>query len=850
MRRISLALVSSVSLLLPLLPVPAFAFTDVTADTQYQASIQALQTEGVLQGYSDGTFKPNTTINRAEFLKILLEATNQTGQSTSCFPDVQDQWFAPYVCTAKSLGIVSGYPDGTFKPEQPISFVEAAKILNLAYKQDIPSGGDWYEPYARALESAKAIPPTIDALDQKITRGEMAEMMWIVKDKVTDQASKGYLNVKYPEVTLNLSSDAPQTATQCKDLAAVQSEQEQGFGSDMRGVMPLMNADHGPAMAPMAATANGAKSADYSQTNVQVQGVDEADSVKTDGTYIYSIAQSGQVRIVKAVPAGNLQQVGSIAASSDGSFTPSELYVQGDRLVVLGTSWQGGPIVYNGVNANARMMMPIRWGGGGQSVTRVYDITSPASPVLKRTVTFDGSLVSSRKIDNKLYLVVNQGARTWNGPIPFSNVKAADVLPQFSDSATDQGAAEPVTDCNHVMILPHPTSPQYLTVGVVDLGSDTSKIQRSVILGSGDNVYAAQDNLYVTSEDWNYRWDDQSGDISKQQTKIYRFSLDSNGATFQASGAVDGQLLNQYSMDENGNTFRVATTVNTWDGTTAPTNNLFVLNSDNLAIAGKVSGFASTEQIYAVRFMGNRAYVVTFNQIDPLFVIDLSDPRSPKILGQLKIPGYSNYLQPVDDTHLIGFGKNVDASIDANLVHESGAVYYTAVQGIKVALFDVSDVTNPKQIAMDSIGDAGSDSPLLDGDFHALFFDTDRKILAFPASVTKVSANPNPTGDWDKTIQQQVFQGAEVYSFANNGLTKLGTITHYQSQDCDRSNPQSYCYSRDISRILRIGESLYTVSDGTIMSNGITGLTKQGELRFPDAQTGPIVYPMMQNGVK
>ena len=186
----------------------------VPKTTPYSEAINAYTSKGVIEGYIDSetlqrVFRPKATLNRAEFTKIVLEARSDDEEFSgeNCFPDVQEQWHAKYICTAKDEGIIQGYPDGTFKPNQKISFVEAGKIITLAFKQDVQNqGSEWYEKYALALEASKAIPPTIDTLEKNITRDEMVEMMWRLTEAKTDQPSKGYLNVKYPEISIDLSS--------------------------------------------------------------------------------------------------------------------------------------------------------------------------------------------------------------------------------------------------------------------------------------------------------------------------------------------------------------------------------------------------------------------------------------------------------------------------------------------------------------------------------------------------------------------------------------------------------------------------------------------------------------------
>ncbi len=837
----SLLLSQIVAFLAPaLVPIEALAFSDVTGSNPHATAIAQLEEDGVLQGYEDGTFRSDNTINRAEFLKIILSARGNVQTSAkNCFPDVGDEWYAQYVCTAQSEGIVAGYPDGTFQPGRDINFVEAAKILTLAYKQQTQSySADWYEPYARALEQSKAIPESIDQLDHPLTRGEMAEMMWRLSHSITNQPSKGFLNVKFPEMTVDLSSDTPQVATRCADLAAFAQQSGQsgnyGGGVMMRGEMAV------PQTAP-APSGNAGKSAntaaqDYSQTNVQVQGVDEGDIVKTDGSRVFIVTQ-GMIRIVQAAEGSELKELSTIDFS-DKQFSPRDLYIDGSRLTVIGQSYQMRPLMMEKMAPNAASIrFPYQ---PPQTVIQIYDVSNPSKPSLARTVSFDGSAVSSRRIGDKLYMVMNQYIPYWGGPILRDNVTEQGLLPTFTDSASGK-TAEPVARCGQVTILPHIAYPQYLTVGVIPL-TNNDDIKRTVILGNAENVYASQENLYVAATDWNYRWDAKQGDVTSEQTTFYRFALNDNGAVFASQGSVPGHLLNQFSMDENGAMFRVATTTNSW-GTGTSDNQVYVLNQD-LKTVGHVDHIARGESIYAVRFMGNRAYVVTFLSIDPLFVLDLSDSRNPKILGELKIPGYSAYLHPYDETHLIGFGKEVDASIDADKVHSTGAVYYTAVQGLKLGLFDVSDVAHPKEIAKQVIGDAGSDSPLL-SNHKALLFDKARGLLAFPASVMKVSPNPSSTNEWDKTITTQVFQGAYVFNVdTTTGFTLKGRITHYGPDDCKDTGYGQWCYGKDISRILRLGNTLVTVSDAAVQRHGLPSVTKKDGIEFPTptTPTGPIMY--------
>ena len=810
----------TLSLLLGSLP-QVWAFSDVGSSTPYKEAIESLQSRGVVEGYSDGSFKAGSTINRAEFLKIVLEGRGDASfKGEGCFPDVKDEWFAQYVCTAKAGGIVGGYPDGTFKPEKEINFVEAGKILSLAFGQKVEMySPDWYEPYARALESSKAIPPSISSLDKAITRGEMAEMMWRLTENVTDEETKGYINVKYPEVAINMASDVPQMAKSCIDLRAFSEEAGRNGG----GVVNMLG--RGMEMAPAMAEDSGAKSAiqsqnSYSETNVQVEGVDEADIVKTDGTYLYFV--NGQnIRIVKTHP-GNAMQLMSLIDLEEVSFSPQDLYIDGDRLIVIGSRWtDGGPIR---IMEDKRMMSPsMIWPGpyyAPKAEVRIYDVSDRSKPSLERKVSLEGSMVSTRKIEDKLYLVVNQPFR-FGEPIPLKGATEEDVLPMIDDSKSGEGE-EPVTRCGNVTILPHIPSPQYLTVAVLDTDNPNADVKREVVLGNAQNVYASLENLYIASTEWIYHWE-KVGQESEEKTNLYRFAMTLDGIEMKSQGSVPGHILNQFSMDEHGNTFRIATTQGQgWNAEMDPLrNNLFVLNRD-LKETGSIRDIAPGEQIYSVRFLGDRAYMVTFRTIDPLFVIDTSDPRNPKILGKLKIPGYSDYLHPYDENHLIGFGKEAVESKDGS---------FAWYQGMKIALFDVTDVENPKELHKTVIGDRGTDSPLLHN-HKALLFDKERNLLAFPISVAKIT-EAQKEGEPGSAWGSPIFQGAYIYDLTlKDGFDLRGQITHYDADTVEKSGDIWYGYGKDIERILRIENSLISVSQGKVTSHSLSTLKQEGEVEL------------------
>ena len=217
-------------------------------------------------------------------------------------------------------------------------------------------------------------------------------------------------------------------------------------------------------------------------------------------------------------------------------------------------------------------------------------------------------------------------------------------------------------------------------------------------------------------------------------TVVHKIAIKDGRITYIGKGEVPGTLDNQFSMDEYNNNLRLATTSSVYTNSGQYTyNNVYVLDG-KMATIGSLTHIAEQETIYSTRFIGDRLYMVTFKRIDPFFVIDLSTPETPKILGKLKIPGYSDYLHPYDATHIIGIGKETTAN-------EWGGV---SVSGVKLALFDVSDVANPKQLDKVQIGDAGSDSAALT-DHHAFLFDRTKNLLVIPVRAVTTPRPPKGT---------------------------------------------------------------------------------------------------------
>ncbi|MFZ3129796.1 MAG: beta-propeller domain-containing protein [Desulfosporosinus sp.] len=571
----------------------------------------------------------------------------------------------------------------------------------------------------------------------------------------------------------------------------------------------------------------------YSETNLQVEGVDEADIIKTDGEYIYQVISAGadgqlEVVISKVYPASELKIVTKMQYPGQ-KFTPRELYVDKKHLVVIGDSYDYQVETKSDLQPDSVSSLVPYY----QPMTHVfvYDLSDMTSLVKVRELKLDGNYVSSRKIDSDLYLVTNKYIDYYR--ILHQNEVPAN--PIFSDSNfTDGYAAIPFQD---IRCFPGSVEPNYLLVAGLDLEAPSERMQVRAYLGSGDNIMASVANLYVAVT--HYEWPKEpvtDGNAATfvyppvgPNTLVYKFSLNNGKTAYLGKAEIPGTLLNQFSMDEYDGYLRLATTSGfNWSTRQASENNAYVLNPD-MSICGKLEKIAPGEQIYAVRFMGKRGYMVTYQTVDPLFVLDLQDPSAPKVLGELKIPGYSNYLHPYDETHLLGIGKDsMETKIYNGYTGETSTVAYYL--GMKLSLFDVSDVNNPIELFKTNIGDRGTDSEVL-YNHKALLFSREKNLLAFPINVCEVK---------DQGVEyygvppygELTFQGTYVYNLdLTTGFTLKGEVSHLGSGVFPRPvKPyDNFAYAfTPIQRILYIGSNLYTVSESMIKVNDLESMKEKG----------------------
>ncbi len=554
--------------------------------------------------------------------------------------------------------------------------------------------------------------------------------------------------------------------------------------------------------------------AGHSTTNIQVSGVDEADTVKTDGSYIYTASTTQNSRyyysgfssnevssiyIINADPQ-NAQVVSKIPLENNTQ--PAGIFLSEDdnRLVVLASRYQYN--TYSTQGWETDMPMLSAYNSDVYTYVNIYDVSNKANPLLVRNFTASGSYFNSRMIGNDVYVVISQPAAVYGNIVTLPAI--------YEDNTAYEASPTSIyyADMNDTSF----TFTSFYALNILDDVAQPTNM--TVMMGGASTMYVSPSNIYVTYPDW----DQTAG----QYTSIYRVSINGLELNFEAQGSVSGSILNQYSMDEYNGNFRIATN---WYSETQ-ISNVYILNA-NLNITGKLEGLAPNENLHSVRFMGDKCYLVTFQKTDPLFVIDLSQPSNPQVLGELKIPGYSDYLHPYDETHLIGIGKE---AVEAK---EGDFAWY---QGVKVALFDVGNVNDPKQLSTYTIGDRGTDSPVLT-DPKAFLFDKSKGLLVVPVSLALVPEEYKEQGA--SAYGQTVWQGAYVFSVSvDGGFVLKGTVTHIDASLLDSeghiTSSMDYYSTQNqwITRSLYIGNTLYTVSNGEVKLNSLTDLSELASVKL------------------
>lgn len=489
---------------------------------------------------------------------------------------------------------------------------------------------------------------------------------------------------------------------------------------------------------------------DYSETNVQVEGIDEGDLVKTDGEYIY-ILRDGQLAVVRAAGAQSEQLTNFFVCEStyadnySVSEWANEMYLSGDRLAVLYERYEWG------CDADTDEYFDTSYLG-----VRVYDVSDPSAPQLVADVGQDGYLTDSRMAGGVLYVVTSYYV--------YSGLDRDD--PHTFVPCTYRGGEAELLPANCIYLPPEIESTGYVVVQAIDVATGETASRLSV-LGSGSYVYMNAKNLYLASTTYErvegepYTEGSYTvTDVREQrQTNLIRFAVDGGSVALAASGSISGTPLSQYSFDEYDGCLRVVVTeygssyrtfedtehgwMNYEWGEDSSSASLYVLD-DSLGIVGSVTGLGEDERVYSVRFDGPVGYFVTFRETDPLFAVDLSDPTAPTVMSALKIPGFSEYLHVWSDGLLFGLGQQADA--------ETGVT-----EGLKLSMFDVSDPFDVTELYTQTLD---FDYSPAEYDAHAVCIDPARNLIGFAAA------------DYD-TISWEETWSYVIYRFDGGAFTEL-----------------------------------------------------------------------------
>lgn len=598
---------------------------------------------------------------------------------------------------------------------------------------------------------------------------------------------------------------------------------------------------------------------DYSTTNVQVENVDEPDYLKNDLKYVYIVSQN-TLSIIDAYPAESAKLILKIALDIESQYIQN-MFLNDDRLVIF----------YNGQSDDKIIpqfdFVPRR---SYSSVTHalIVDVSDKENPTILKDYSIDGHFRDARMIGDYAYFVTNSNIDYQHPRLPiimedsvrimtpeafyfdnveqFSNFNTLTAIDIFGDKINSEtflmgySGTFYVSEDNFYLTyqqsMPHgfyenSSRDRFFDVVVPllpnDIQDEIKSIQNDSSMNSSaqwvkiselmQKSYNGMDKKYKEElfEKIREALNEYDAKIQEETRKtiIHKISIDEDKIEYVAKGTVPGRLLNQFSMDESGDRFRVATTIEHYiqHQGTVRTNAVYVLD-EQLNIVGGLDGIAPDESIFSAKFIGDRLYLVTFEQIDPFFVIDLS-ADTPKILGELKIPGFSNYLHPYDEEHIIGIGRDTKEI-------ENGRVQQL---GIKIALFNVADVNNPKVADDIIVGDSSTQSEALHN-HKAFFFDKTKGVLSIPitgdaekldgiSSAKKIAPNYNR------------WSGFYVFDLdKNDGFNLKGTITH--------SEENSRYYGMNNARTFYIEDVLYTASQGYLKMNFFNNLEEINSIKL------------------
>ncbi len=557
---------------------------------------------------------------------------------------------------------------------------------------------------------------------------------------------------------------------------------------------------------------------EHSTTNIQVENVDEADITKTDGDYIYSLSGSDVV-ITNVQDPSNIKIDSKIQSEED--YNPEDLILYNDKLVVISTKY----IKY----------------GQSNTLVSVYDVTKKDEPKLVKSCMLPEKYYTSRSIDGKLLVIASGKLREEDNKV---------VTYYEEDNSKKEIGLENIKRLKRLI------SNDQTLIATINLQS-TDNVKVNSYLFNVENAYISEKNMYLLNELYsnensgfekrvknlfgikgvigffNYILNEDYEEYD-DYTNIYKFSIQEDGdIEYLAKNKVRGTTINQFSLDEYNENLRVG--LETSDGSKV------VVLDNKLNKIGETGCLSKGEKMYSTRFLGEKAYMVTYKNTDPLYVIDLSNPNEPKVLGKLKIPGYSTYLHPYDEHHLIGIGMQTKETIYRD---SQGRVTSTSarITGMKMALFDVSDVNNPKQISQTIIGDSRTTSAILTN-HKALLFSKEKGILAIPVnSYPSDFEVESSSDDISKLVSQYTNYNknytAEGYAVYNINLTDGFNLKGIINHEIIKTSGYRYGYSGKLLRGLWIEDNLYTVSEKMIKVNKLGDLSQISELEIGGDNNG------------
>jgi uncharacterized secreted protein with C-terminal beta-propeller domain len=568
-------------------------------------------------------------------------------------------------------------------------------------------------------------------------------------------------------------------------------------GASPSGPLPLAN--------------NAAGAGDHSGTNTQVAGVDEADTVETDGTYLY-LAVGTELVIVNASPADAM----TVVSRTDVGGEISGLYLTDGKVTVLASVYDRSEDV---VLAGKRTMLVGGdvWWNASKTLVATYDVSDAAAPTLVEETTLDGYPVDSRAVDGRVYAVVSNDlwmpppkvvgsgeGRTYESESAYrervAGIVARRQLPQFkTTAAAGEGRSGELVSVPDMYVSGDDVGSETLTSVVLidpatgDVGPDAS----ATVVGPAGTVYASADAMYVTGWDW----DDATG---VERTNVAKFGLRAGSVSLSAAGTVEGSVIDRFSMGENSQGDLNVATSSGWGNESS--NNVYTLRQvgTSLEPVGAIVGIAPGEEIFSSRFVGDQGYLVTYRQMDPLFTLDLSDPTDPRVAGQLDLAGFSSFLQPIEGHYLLGLGHSGDAKGN--------------VGGLQLSLFDVADPARPGLVGTYQFdgGDPSSGSEA-EYDSHAIQYFAGQHVLVLPV------------WRYDEGSDEFVEGTAVIRVDTSAGFQLLGFVSQAGA-----------------SRSVRIEERLYTVGSTDVVASDLNDpATLFGTVQIADdsaADGGGVIY--------